>query len=90
MRGVCLLLWLKANPRARVPINAKEGEDMWESGLWQACISGHLETDVEAVSLTAAGTLPAMFTRQQVQTYRTQHLDGPGAPKRPGLGDGDG
>lgn len=43
MRGVCLLLWLKANPRAKVPIDAKEGEDMWESGLWQACISGHVE-----------------------------------------------
>lgn len=30
----------------------------------------HIETDIEAVPLTAAGTLPATFTRQQIQTYR--------------------
>jgi alpha-mannosidase len=32
----------------------------------------HIETDIEAVPLTAAGTLPATFTRQQIQTYRFQ------------------
>jgi ankyrin repeat protein len=43
MRGVCLLLWLKANPRAKVPRHAKEETESWESGLWQAAINGHLE-----------------------------------------------
>jgi hypothetical protein len=43
IRGVCLLLWLKANPRAKVPVDADEDQDMWESGLWQACVSGHTE-----------------------------------------------
>ena len=43
MRGVCLLLWLKANPRAKVPIEAGEDPDLWESALWQACIYGHVE-----------------------------------------------
>lgn len=43
MRGVCLLLWLKANPRTKVPIEAGEDPDLWESALWQACIGGHME-----------------------------------------------
>ena len=43
MRGVCLLLWLKANPRAKVPRHAKDEAESWESGLWQAAINGHLE-----------------------------------------------
>jgi len=43
MRGVCLLLWLKANPRAKVPIKAGEDPDLWASALWQACIDGHVE-----------------------------------------------
>lgn len=42
MRGVCLLLWLGANPRAKVPRDAKEEPEAWESGLWQAAINGHL------------------------------------------------
>jgi hypothetical protein len=45
MRGVCLLLWLGANPRAKVPLDAKEAEsgELWESGLWEATIGGHVE-----------------------------------------------
>jgi hypothetical protein len=43
MRGVCLLLWLKANPRTKVPLKAGEKEDNWESSLWQACVHGHVE-----------------------------------------------
>ena len=43
IRGVCLLLWLKANPRAKVPIESGEDEYMWESGLCQACINGQAE-----------------------------------------------
>ncbi len=43
MRGVCLLLWLKADPRAKVPSEAGDEPDTWESGLWQACINGHVE-----------------------------------------------
>jgi len=30
----------------------------------------HIETDLEAIPLTAPGTLPARFARQQIQTYR--------------------
>ena len=43
MRGVSLLLWLGANPRAKVPLNAKEDEDVWDSAVVQAAVSGHLE-----------------------------------------------
>jgi hypothetical protein len=43
LRGVCLLLWLGANPRARVPLEAKEDEDAWDTALVQAAISDHLE-----------------------------------------------
>lgn len=44
MRGVCLLLWLNADPRAKVPKSSgDDDEEMWESGLWQACINGHVE-----------------------------------------------
>ena len=41
MRGVCLLLWLKANPRAKVPSDSDEDQDLWEAGLWEACLHGH-------------------------------------------------
>ena len=43
MRGVSLLLWLKANPRAEVPLKDGDEPEIWTSGLWQACSSGHLE-----------------------------------------------
>ncbi len=43
MRGVSLLLWLKADPRAKVPEQAGDDENMWESALWQACTSGQVE-----------------------------------------------
>ena len=43
MRGVCLLLWLNADPRAKVPEKADEEEDFWESALCHACINGHVE-----------------------------------------------
>lgn len=43
MRGVCLMLWLKADPRAKVPDKAGEEQEMWESALWQACINGNIE-----------------------------------------------
>src|SRR5262249_32894443 len=43
MRGVCLMLWLNADPRAKVPEKPIDDKEMWESGLWQACINGHVE-----------------------------------------------
>jgi hypothetical protein len=43
LRGVCLLLWLGANPRAKVPRHQNENEEMWESSLWEAAISGRAE-----------------------------------------------
>ena len=32
----------------------------------------HIETDIEAVPLSSSGTLPAVFTRQRLQTYRVK------------------
>jgi hypothetical protein len=43
MRGVCLMLWAKANPRAVVPLKCGDDPEIWTSGLWQACISGYVE-----------------------------------------------
>ncbi len=33
LRGVCLLLWLGANPRAKVPLDDDEDEDFWTTPL---------------------------------------------------------
>jgi hypothetical protein len=33
----------------------------------------HIETDIEAIPLTPAGTVPATFNAQQIQTYRLQN-----------------
>jgi alpha-mannosidase len=47
-----------------------EADITFAGGISVAHRMTHIETDVEAVPLTAAGTLPATFTRQQIQTYR--------------------
>jgi hypothetical protein len=43
MRGVSLMLWLGANPRAKVPIEPTEEQDMWETSLFSALYNGQLE-----------------------------------------------
>ena len=42
------------------------------SGLSAAHRATHLETDLEAVSLDSPGTWPAIFSPQQIQTYRLE------------------
>ena len=51
---------------------AKAGDHFLALAISAAHRITHIETDLEAVPLTAAGTLPATFTRQQIQTYRFQ------------------
>ena len=44
LRGVCLLLWVGADPRTKVPeAYGDDDAEMWESALWQAVSSGQLE-----------------------------------------------
>lgn len=43
LRGVSLLLWLKANPRAEVPLSDGDEVETWTSGLRQACASGYFQ-----------------------------------------------
>jgi hypothetical protein len=42
-RGVALLLWTGADARAKVPEEYGEDEDLWQSALFQAAQSGHVE-----------------------------------------------
>lgn len=39
-------------------------------GLVSARRATHVETDLDPVTLTAAGSFPTSFARQQIQTYR--------------------
>ena len=42
-RGISLLLWLGANPRATVPIEADDDEVFWETSLETAAYQGNVE-----------------------------------------------
>ena len=63
-RGLVVRLWNLSDQPAEADIT-------FAGGISVAHRVTHIETDIEAVPLTAAGTLPATFTRQQIQTYRT-------------------
>ncbi len=43
MRGVSLLMWLGANPRAKVPLEAGDSDEMWNTPLEAAASSGQLD-----------------------------------------------
>lgn len=43
LRGVSLLMWLGANPRAAVPRNAEESEECWETPMMAAAWKGQLD-----------------------------------------------
>ncbi len=43
MRVVCLLLWLGADPRAKVPEHYDESEEFWNTPLREATYYGHLD-----------------------------------------------
>jgi hypothetical protein len=43
LRGVSLLMWLGANPRAKVPCDADESEECWETPLEAAVSKGQLD-----------------------------------------------
>jgi alpha-mannosidase len=62
-RGLVVRLWNLSDQPAEADIT-------FPGGISVAHRLTHIETDVEPVPLTAAGTLPVTFTRQQIQTYR--------------------
>jgi alpha-mannosidase len=62
-RGIVARLWNVSDSPATATITLT-------GGLSSAQRTTHVETDLERVPLTAAGTLPATFARQQLQTYR--------------------
>lgn len=62
-RGVVARLWNVADAPAAADLT-------FASGLSSANRTTHIETDIESVSLTAAGALTAEFACQQLQTYR--------------------
>jgi len=62
-RGVIARLWNVSDAPATATVALLPG-------LVSAQRTTHVETDLEPVPLTAAGTLPASFARQQIQTYR--------------------
>ena len=43
LRGVSLLMWLGANPRAKVPQEADENEEFWSTPLEAAALKGQLD-----------------------------------------------
>lgn len=43
LRGVSLLMWLGADPRAKVPRDPKDSEDLWDTPLMTAAWEGHLD-----------------------------------------------
>lgn len=62
-RGVIARLWNVSDSSARAQISLTPP-------IGAAYRTTHIETDLEAVPLTPAGTTPASFARQQIQTYR--------------------
>jgi alpha-mannosidase len=62
-RGIIARFWNVSDAPAAATIA------LW-SGLAAARRTTHVETDLEPVTLTAAGALPTTFARQQLQTYR--------------------
>lgn len=61
--GLTVRLWNLADQ----PVNA---EWTLNAGVASAHRTTHVETDLAPVPLTPAGTVPAAFTRQQMQTFR--------------------
>ncbi|MEY2880945.1 MAG: hypothetical protein RLZZ15_3325, partial [Verrucomicrobiota bacterium] len=62
-RGIIARLWNVSDAPATAKLT-------FTPGFSAAQRTTHLETDLEPVSLTAAGTLPATFARQQLLTFR--------------------
>jgi alpha-mannosidase len=62
-RGLVARLWNLSDQPAGADITLA-------GGISVAHRMTHIETDIAAVPLTAAGALPATFNRQQIQTYR--------------------
>ena len=62
-RGIVVRLW-------NVSDRPVEATLTWNAGLFAAHRTTHIETNLEAVPLTAVGALPATFARQQLRTYR--------------------
>ncbi len=62
-KGFVARLWNVSDAAAKAEISVT-------AGLSSAHRATHIETDIEAVPLTARGAVPASFTRQQIQTYR--------------------
>lgn len=62
-KGLVVRLWNVSDAAANAEISITPA-------LSSAHHTTHIETDIEAVLLTKAGTLPAKFARQQMQTYR--------------------
>ncbi len=64
-RGIIARLWNVSDAPATANISLS-------SGLSTASRTTHIETDLAPIALTTAGSLPATFARQQLQTYRLQ------------------
>jgi alpha-mannosidase len=62
-RGIIARLW-------NVSDNPATAHLALAPGLSSAQRTTHIETNLEPVALTADGALPAVFARQQLQTYR--------------------
>ena len=62
-KGLVARLWNVSDATAQVEISAA-------SGISGAHRATHIETDIEVVPLNGSGALPAVFKRQQMQTYR--------------------
>ncbi|MEI8291378.1 MAG: glycoside hydrolase, partial [Verrucomicrobiota bacterium] len=62
-QGLVARLWNMAETNASAQI-------ICPSGLTAAHRTTHIETDIEAVPLIETGAMPAIFSRQQIQTYR--------------------
>ena len=61
--GLVARLWNVSDATAQAEISAAAGI----SGAHRAT---HIETDIEAVPMNGSGAVPAVFKRQQMQTYR--------------------
>ena len=64
-KGLVARFWNVSDAAARAEITLA-------TPLAAAYAATHIETDLEAVPLTRAGTLPAAFARRQMRTYRLQ------------------
>ena len=64
-KGLVARLWNLSDAAAKAEIALPPG-------LAAAHRTTHIETDLEAIPVTSAGTVPAAFARQQMQTYRLE------------------